>query len=417
MQQILVIEDSGFFAKAVEKSLIAKLGVPVSRADSLSEAQSVIKRNPDGFSLAIVDLNLPDAKGNEAVRLTSAHGIPSIVFSGKLDPGRRDELYKLGVIDSVPKDSPSCLDYATNLAGRILRNAATAAMVVEDSDVARNLIHRLLERQGLQVLTAHNGQEALSLLKIRPDVRLMLVDYEMPNMSGFELTREVRRSHPSDKLGIIGMSATSEPELVVRFLKSGANDFIHKPFSYEELLCRTTQNLDMLDHIERFEHMATRDFLTGLHNRRHLFEVGTTLHANAAGDNLDITVGVLDIDFFKKVNDSYGHDAGDLVLKVAAETLLKQFREADIVARLGGEEFCVVAINLDPAKATDVFERARIALRETRIDLGDRQITVTASMGVCSTLHESFEAMVGKADEALYQAKESGRDRVVIHAS
>ena len=414
MQQILVIEDSGFFAKVIERSLMAKLGVRVRRAHSLKEAKDRIAEFGGDFALAIVDLNLPDTKGNQTVQLTAAHGLPSIVFSGKLDPKRREELFKLGVIDSVPKESPSSLDYATKLAGRVLRNAQTVAMVVEDSDVARNHIGRLLERQGLRVLTAHNGQEALSLLELRPDIRLMLVDYEMPIKNGFELIRDVRRSHPSDKLGIIGMSATAEPELVTRFLKTGANDYIHKPFSYEELLCRCMQNLEMLDHIERFERMATRDFLTGLHNRRHLFSIGETLHANAKRGNLSFTVGILDIDFFKKVNDSYGHDAGDQVLKAAATTLQEQFREADVLARMGGEEFCVVGINIEPGKAAEVFDRARIALREQTIDIGDRQIQVSMSIGVCGQMLDSFGAMINKADEMLYRAKEGGRDRVVV---
>lgn len=415
MQQILVIEDSGFFAKVIEKSLMTKLGASVRRAHSLKEAKDRIAEFGGEFALAMVDLNLPDAKGNQTVQLTSAHGIPSIVFSGKLDPRRREELYKLGVIDSVPKESPSSLDYAIKLAGRVLRNADTAAMVVEDSDVARNHIGRLLERQGLRVLTAHNGEEAQSLLELRPDVRLMLVDYEMPIQNGFELIRDVRRTHPSDKLGIIGMSATSEPELVTRFLKSGANDYIHKPFSYEELLCRCMQNLEMLDHIERFEHMATRDFLTGLHNRRYLFNIGETLHANAKRGNLTITVGVLDIDFFKKVNDTYGHDAGDRVLKAVAKTLQDQFREADVVARMGGEEFCIVGVNINPRNVIEVFDRARIALREQRIDFEDRVIKVSMSIGICTTTLDSFGAMVNKADEALYTAKTQGRDRVIVH--
>lgn len=412
--KVIVIEDSDFFAKVMRKLLVRNLGVEVLHSRSLAEARSLIEQNRREIALAIVDLNLPDSTGNDSVQLTSAHGIPSIVFSGNLDPERREDLFKLGVVDSLPKDSPASLDYATALAGRVLRNADLVAMVVEDSDMARRHVGRLLERQGLRVQTASNGFDALSQLTAHPDLRLMLVDYEMPRMSGFELIRQVRRTHSSQKLGIIGMSANAEPELVTRFMKSGANDFIHKPFGYEELLCRATQNLEMLDHIERFETMAVRDFLTGLHNRRHLFDVGETLHANAVRDSFSIAVGMIDIDFFKKVNDTHGHDAGDAVLKATAETLKEQFRGADVVARMGGEEFCVVGVNMGSENAVDVFDRARQALRDRPVEFNGKAISVTMSAGVCTDLLASFEAMINSADTALYEAKQSGRDRVVV---
>jgi diguanylate cyclase (GGDEF)-like protein len=413
MKRILVIEDSSFFSRVIMKSLSAKLGVDVTLAHSLSEASAAIEANPDGFALAIVDLTLPDAQDNESVRLTSAHAIPSIVFSGKLSVERRKSLYKLGVIDSVPKDSPASLDYAVTLTGRILGNKDVTVMVVEDSDTTRDHICRMLERQGLEVVVAPDGREALNLLELRPDVRLMLVDYEMPHLNGFDLIREVRRTKASDKLSIIGMSATSEPEFAVNFLKSGASDFIHKPFGYEELLCRVSQNLDMLDHISRFETLATRDFLTGLHNRRHLFEAGQLLQANAQRSEQSLTVAMLDIDFFKAVNDTHGHDAGDLVLQMTAETLKHEFRNADVVARMGGEEFCVVGINMTPTTAIEVFDRARLKLSEKTVTIGRETIGVTISIGVCTAHGDSFEAMISAADKALYGAKEGGRNRVV----
>ena len=417
MSNVLIVEDSAFFSSALERALSNYPDIQTFRCATLKEAKAKITGFSGELSLALVDLNLPDARNFDAVRLVAAYNIPAIVFSGELDKEKRDELFQMGVIDSVPKDSPSSLDYAVKLVTRILKNRFLSAMVVEDSDTVRSHAIRLLNRQGLEVIEAQNGEDALKLLEHREDIRLILTDYAMPVMDGFDLIRKVRQKHPSTAMAVIGMSAVDDPDLSVKFIKSGANDFLHKPFVYEELLCRVSQNLDMLEHIERFEHMATRDFLTDLHNRRYLFDVGKTMFANAQRKSLDFTVGIMDIDHFKKVNDTYGHDVGDLVLKLVAKTLQDEYREADVVARLGGEEFCVISMDMNPEKAVEVFDRARQTLAKNSVDADGNVVSVTMSTGVCNHRLETFEQMVSAADAALYEAKEGGRNRVVCSST
>ena len=418
MSKVLLIEDSHFFANVVQKELQVKVGADVSVARTLTEAKTLVGGD-HGFDMALVDLSLPDASDSDVAEFVCDHGIPAVVFSGTLTKDMRKKLFGMGVIDSVPKQSPSSLEYAVGLVDRYLKNKSVTALVVEDAEVIREIIALQLERQGLTVLQAEDGQDALKVMEAHPDIGLVLTDYSMPNKDGFELTHAIRKSWSKDRLAVIGMSALDDQELAIKFLKSGANDFIHKPFTHEELLCRVSQNLEMLDHIARFERMATRDFLTDLHNRRYLFDVGTTLFDNAKRENMNMAVGVMDIDFFKKVNDTYGHDAGDEVLKVAATVLQDAFRGADVVARLGGEEFCVAALNMDDKAAFDVFDRARQKLEAQNIVFEGTDIGVTMSIGLCVGVRDSFDAMITEADSALYRAKEQGRNQVVRldHAS
>ena len=412
MSKILLIEDSHFFSTVVQNELRKIDGADVHAASTLAEAQQLIDQHAP-FDMALVDLSLPDASDLDVAKFVCQHGIPAVVFSGTLTKETRQKLFGMGVIDSVPKQSPSSLEYAVGLVDRYIKNKDVTALVVEDAEVVREIIAIQLTRQGLTVLQAEDGQQALQILEDHPEISLIVTDYSMPNKDGFELIHDVRKTKSKDSLAIIGMSALDDEELAIKFLKSGANDFIHKPFTHEELLCRVSQNLEMLDHIARFERMATRDFLTDLHNRRYLFDVGATLFDNAQREKLNMAVGVMDVDFFKKVNDTYGHDAGDEVLKMTARVLQEAFRGADVVSRMGGEEFCVAALNMSDEAAFDVFDRARQALEAETVSYEGTDIRVTMSIGLCVGTRDSFDAMITEADGALYQAKENGRNQVV----
>ena len=172
----------------------------------------------------------------------------------------------------------------------------------------------------------------------------------------------------------------------------------------------------MIELMQKLKRSATVDFLTDLYNRRYLFDVGDNLYANAIRQKTNMIVAMLDIDFFKKVNDTHGHDAGDVVLREVSATLKSELREADIVARLGGEEFCIAALHMDPGKVDEVFERVRAAVEGLRIEAEGTIVPVTISIGITSRKSGSLETMINDADEALYAAKEGGRNRVVLAA-
>lgn len=162
------------------------------------------------------------------------------------------------------------------------------------------------------------------------------------------------------------------------------------------------------------EEAATTDFLTGLNNRRQLLRQGVTLLAGSKRNNTPLALAMLDIDFFKRVNDTYGHDAGDLVLKQVGTLLKQRFRASDIVSRYGGEEFCILAPQLDEKQAFELFNSFRAALAANPVDIQGEQLTITVSIGVTTVLDDSIDTMISQADTLLYQAKQNGRNCVVI---
>ena len=273
---------------------------------------------------------------------------------------------------------------------------------------------RLLEVHQYQVLEAKDGVQALEVLNDHPDIALVITDYRMPNMDGFELIRSVRERYDKRTLGIIGVSASGSTRLSAKFIKHGANDFINKPFSADEFYCRVTQNVEMIEYVKTIRDTSHEDYLTGLRNRRYYFETAKGLHADAKRGNTTIAVAMIDIDHFKKFNDSFGHSAGDEVLKSIAGLIESRFRQSDIVARFGGEEFCVLASNRDVEKVRLVFEDLCNAVGQHKLNLKSDVMKVTVSIGVCTTVHDSLEKMIRIADEELYQAKNGGRNRVVV---
>lgn len=335
METILIVEDSRFFGSVLKKRLESDTDFEVSWARSYVEAEALLVGQGD-FFMGLLDLNLPDAPKGEVVDLVLGRNIPAIVFTGEMTDRVREKIWAKNVIDYVLKEDTRSLDYILSLVQRIRKNMSVKVLVVDDSRLSRKIVCKLLHEHRYIVFEAEDGDEALHLLERHPDIRLVITDYNMPNMDGFELTRSIRSRFRRDELSIIGLSGQESNFLSAQFIKSGANDFITKPFLHEEFYCRVTQAVEMVENVMKIKDMSNKDYLTGLYNRRFFFEIGYKMFARARRNNGTIIVALLDIDFFKKINDGYGHDIGDRVLVNLAKLLQTRFRQTDVVSRFGG---------------------------------------------------------------------------------
>ncbi len=413
MPRVLLVEDSRFFAATVRERLENRLHYDVVHAPDMAQTRRILETDCD-FVAALLDLHLPDAPQGEVVDLVLERGIPSIILTADYTDDARDTFWSKKIVDYVVKEGAHNLDYVVTMVERIHRNAGITVLVAEDSRLARAAICDLLRVHRFQVLEARDGQEAFRMLKQHKGVRMLITDYNMPRMDGFKLTKLARGEYGPDELVIIGVSAMGNNVLSAQFIKNGANDFLTKPFISEEFYCRVNQNLDMLHYIQTIKKFSNRDFLTGLHNRRSLFETGEKLFAGRCRGDLSLVVAMLDIDHFKSVNDTCGHETGDMVLKAVSDYLRKRFRGTDIVCRFGGEEFCILAVNMEPGEMESVFESIRADIAAMRVASQARNVSVTVSIGVCAQPLPTLEEMIREADRMLYEAKERGRDRVCL---
>ncbi len=416
MKRILVAEDSHFFGLMTKKTLQKEMSYDVTWVQSMSEAVKALDDADNGFFAAILDFDLPDAHRGEIIDEVVNRGIPVIVYTASINAEVRDYVWARKVLDYATKDNPQSISQIIALLRRIEKNVGIKVMVVDDSAFYRKLLTDLLKVHHYQTLSACDGKEALDLLAEHPDTRLVLTDFNMPNMDGIQLTHGIRNDYSKDELAIIGISSEGDSILAASFLKSGANDFIIKQsFLAEEFYCRVTRSVENLERIHLIREASIKDYLTGLDNRRHFFDVGKKLFANAIRENLGLVCGMIDIDHFKAVNDTYGHEVGDLTLQHVSTILKRRLRETDIVARIGGEEFCVLAVNMGVDNIRPVFDQLRTMVAESALDMGNgKEIRATVSIGVTMELADSLEEMVNHADALLYQAKERGRNRVII---
>ncbi len=411
-RQILVIEDSRTFSLALRQLLQAETGLPVTTCASLKEVSDLIVAAPGAYAIAVVDLNLPDAPRGEALDWTVTHGIPSVVFTATFDLATRGRIMEREVIDYVLKDNEFALPNIVGTVKRALNNRNTRILVVDDTRTTRKVLARMLSIQQYAVVEAGSGQEALATLESNPDIQLVVSDYYMPDMDGFELAGRIRRRHPNVR--VLGISSSTDRQTSAGFLKAGAHDFVSRPFVLEELQCRIASNVEVLDQLRQLQDLAARDFLTGLFNRRHFFARGRQLVGEARDMDLPVSIAILDVDHFKRLNDRYGHDGGDQALTAIAGTLsIMAERGFNLLARIGGEEFAIIFPGADLAEAERLCEGIRTAIAGAPLTIAGEVLPLTVSIGVASIgPGDALEAALGLADQALYKAKQDGRDKV-----
>ncbi|WP_462146151.1 GGDEF domain-containing response regulator [Pseudoalteromonas gelatinilytica] len=408
-RRILIIEDTPTIAR-VQKHIAQKVGYEADIAGSLAEAKELIGKH--SYFCAVVDFILPDAPTGEAVPCTIAADIPTIVMTGNLDETTRNIVEKHPIIDYITKENKQAYQYLEKQLARLPRNEQILVLVVDDSAATRHHICNLLTRHKYQTLEAVDGIDALRVLAENPSIAVIITDNEMPNMNGDELCVEIRRLYSNDEKAVIGISAYDTLHLSTRFLKSGADDYLRKPFNNEEFYCRLSQNVDMLENIKTIRLQANTDYLTKLPNRRYFFGEANSHLKAAKLANTSVSLAMIDIDYFKSINDNYGHDAGDEVLKGLSQCMAKYFEE-NLVGRFGGEEFAVYFADQDANESLQRLEKFRLFVEKHSPEFSKDRIKFTLSIGFHNGPVYSLDELIKQADLKLYQAKESGRNKLV----
>lgn len=294
-------------------------------------------------------------------------------------------------------------------------------LVADDSAVYRKLVEHAFSDLGYTILFAGNGREALRLFsQHRP--ALVITDWTMPDISGLELCERLRSEFATLYPYVILLTSNTEKEQVVEGLTAGADDYLTKPFHPGELQARVRVGLrivnlhrEIQDKNRQLEELALTDPLTGLSNRRAIDEWAPRALSAAARHGFPVWLALADLDLFKRVNDTFGHKTGDVVLRRFAEILRSNTRKSNICGRFGGEEFITIITHADQDDVMLAIERIRHSFEQQRFDVGGRTFTTTVSFGVAGFEGKeapSLEELINEADQALYSAKEKGRNRI-----
>jgi two-component system, cell cycle response regulator len=453
--RVLVVDDVPANVKLLEARLSAEY-FDVVTAASGADALKICERAE--CDVVLLDVMMPDMDGFEVCqRLKSnpaTHHIPVVMVTALDQPSDRVKGLQSGADDFLTKpvsdvaliarvrslarlkmmtdelrmravtsrdigiESPEREAVAeTGLQGKIL--------IVDDRPASAERVHGMLqEAHTVDIETDPN--EAL-FHAAEGNYDLVIVSLALENFDGLRLCSQVRSLERTRNVAILAIAEAESNTRLVRGLEIGVNDYLARPIDKNELMARVRTQIRKKRYTERLRdnvqmsiEMAITDALTGLYNRRDMETHVGTLVEQAAARGKPLTVLVIDIDYFKSVNDSWGHDTGDDVLREFAIRIKKLIRGIDLACRYGGEEFVVVMPDTDMAVATVVAERLRrrIASEPFPIQQGAHTIEVTISIGIAALGHDENAAMVIKrADQALYRAKRDGRNRVVPAAA
>ena len=299
---------------------------------------------------------------------------------------------------------------------------AMKILIAEDDLTSRSILKAVLTKWGYDPVVTVDGDEAWKAMRKPDSPDVAVLDWEMPGQSGLEVCRKVRTLDAQNPPYIIILTAKNNKSDIVEGLEAGANDFVSKPYDKDELLARIRvgQRMVALQSAlvkakDALVHEATHDPLTGVLNRRAILDALNRELARAKRKKLELCVGLCDIDFFKRVNDNYGHQVGDDVLCGFVKAIQSIIRPYDFLGRYGGEEFLIVITESTKTAWEGLFERVRAEIAEHKIITRSDEVDITVSIGVSGSKgDETADEMLAAADEALYKAKDNGRNQVVF---
>jgi diguanylate cyclase (GGDEF)-like protein len=300
------------------------------------------------------------------------------------------------------------------------------AVIADDDSVTTAILSRALQRWGFEVTCAHDGASAWELLTSGPAPDLAVVDWMMPGIDGIEICRRIRNEPTLAAMYVLLLTGRDSRADLVVGLDAGADDYMVKPIDTEELRARVQVGIRVAnlqgrlaeqvselqaarDHLAR---LVSTDVLTDLYTRRWWFELAGTEFSRCRRYDRRFSLMVIDLDFFKRVNDTFGHDAGDKVLRCFADMLRAECRQSDIIGRLGGEEFALLAPETSLASAQHIAGRIREACRNLVVAAPAGDVRCSCSIGISEVApqDDDIEEVLRRADAALYEAKRSGRD-------
>lgn len=288
-------------------------------------------------------------------------------------------------------------------------------LIADDDPISRHLLTRTLTKWGYEVVACSDGREAWQML-LEEGIKLAILDWEMPDMNGIDVCQLVR-STPSINTYLILLSARDTQTDVIAGLESGADDFVRKPFDSAELRARLKTGKRIIDLEQSLKEQTIRDPLTGLYNRRCMEETLERELARAERKRGSLGLILLDIDHFKKVNDTHGHQAGDAVLQAVGNFLQVQIRLGDVACRFGGEEFVLILPDATVDVTATRAEQLRKAISQLEVQYNGEMmdpVHLSAGIAVYPQHGTSHDVLLHNADNALYQAKALGRNRVLI---
>ena len=430
--ELLIVEQTDTYAQILEK-ILSELGAHCTSATTGQEA--IARASSTAYDAILTSMHLSDMSG---IQLTAmfrelneyAH-CPVLLITSELNDAVRSKCIKSGVTEIFDNKDINGLASGLRLFLNNLEHSSGAhfagarILYIEDSEAEAEVTKAMLSSLSLDITHMTSAEPALELLqqdKIQPAFDLIITDIILPgNMTGMVLSREIRLlGNQYRHIPILALTGYDDASRRIELFKIGINDYVAKPVIEDELIARVTNilsNKKLLDENTRQREamytLAMTDQLTGCSNRHALNEFAPKYISLSQRQQKPLSLVMLDIDYFKIINDTHGHDIGDQVIKCVGQFLLDALRKEDFVARVGGEEFLVLMTQCDSPSAALKAE----AIRQAIENLNPAEVSITMSLGVTTLLpgeQSDYDLLYKRADDNLYQSKNNGRNQVTV---
>ncbi|QKF87794.1 bile resistance regulator [Campylobacter upsaliensis RM3940] len=410
MRKILLIDDNKMLSKLLAKKIQNTLNYEVDIAHTMTEAIAMLNNE---YFLSFVDLCLPDAMNGEIVDVV-ADKIPTIVLTASNDTNKREEFMHKNILDYIFKESDTCVDQILDAISTLSYYAKTKVILAMAKLPERNEIKKFLSQRLFKVLAAAHGEEALLYLEDNDDTKLIIADAKMPVVSGEELLAEIRTKYNDDDLGVI-LLGEKDDVAEARVLKNGANDYLIKPLLKELFNCRLDRVLNYMQDKKFIKTYNNLDHTSGLKDH-YTFRSEVEDYLNdIAGGEQEFAFAFLDIDELKSINDEYGFEIGDSIIKICADEMIAETKGRDILGRYSAEKFGILLKNISQERALKILSRIRVNITNAGILINLDELFFTASLGVVfANSGAKLDDLVEKATKALSAAKNNGKDRIEV---
>ncbi|EAK0806168.1 diguanylate cyclase [Campylobacter coli] len=410
-KKILLIDDNKMLGKLLAKKIQTTLNCEVDIVFSLAETKAL---PDDEYFLTFADLCLPDAPNGEVVDYVLAKNWPVIVLTASNDKATKDKFMDKDILDYIFKESDTCIDQIIDSIVKLERYAKTKVILALSKLPERNEIKKILTQRKFNVLAAAHGEEAMSYLNDNNDVKLIIADANMPVISGSELLSEVRTRFGDHDLGVI-ILGDKDDALESSLLINGANEYLIKPLNKESFNCRLDRCLNYMANMQFLSIYNNLDPVSGVKNSNALLNCVEDYLNEISGKEEEFAFAFLDIDNLRNLNEEYGHEVGDKIVKICADEASNEVKGRDIVGRYSPEKICIVLKNVSQERAIKILSRIRVNIKKAGILVNLDEVFFTASIGVVfAKSGDQFETLINKASEALSQAKANGKDRVEV---
>ncbi|EPU1613625.1 bile resistance response regulator CbrR [Campylobacter coli] len=410
-KKILLIDDNKMLGKLLAKKIQTTLNCEVDIVFSLAETKAL---PDDEYFLTFADLCLPDAPNGEVVDYVLTKNWPVIVLTASNDKATKDKFMDKDILDYIFKESDTCIDQIIDSIVKLERYAKTKVILALSKLPERNEIKKILTQRKFNVLAAAHGEEAMSYLNDNNDVKLIIADANMPVISGSELLSEVRTRFGDHDLGVI-ILGDKDDALESSLLINGANEYLIKPLNKESFNCRLDRCLNYMANMQFLSIYNNLDSISGVKNSNALLNCVEDYLNEISGKEEEFAFAFLDIDNLRNLNEEYGYEVGDKIVKICADEASNEVKGRDIVGRYSPEKICIVLKNVSQERAIKILSRIRVNIKKAGILVNLDEVFFTASIGVVfAKSGDQFETLINKASEALSQAKANGKDRVEV---